>query len=192
MKPLRVMLVDENPERARVLEEVLVCAGYTVAVKITGRADLAAQVSRVRPDVILIDMDSPDRDTLEAMHTLAREQPTPVVMFVDQSDSESIQRAVRAGVSGYIVGGVSAERVKPIMEVAIARFREFQSLKDELERTKSTLAARKTIEKAKGILMKRRGMSEDDAYQALRKMAMDRNQRLEEVAINVISISEFL
>lgn len=186
------MLVDENPERARVLEEVLRCAGYTVILKTTGKADLAAQVGRLNPDLILIDMDSPDRDTLEAMQTLNREQPTPVVMFVDQSDSESIQRAVRAGVSGYIVGTVSPDRVKPIMEVAIARFHEFQNLRDELERTKSTLAARKNIEKAKGILMKRRGMSEEEAYQALRKMAMDRNQRLEEVAVNVISLSEYL
>lgn len=192
MNPLRVMLVDENLERARALEVVLLGAGYTIAGKITGPMDLVAQVRHVQPDVILIDMDSPDRDTLEAMHALTREQPMPVVMFVDHSDSESIQRAVRAGVSGYIVGGVSAERVKPIMEVAIARFREFQNLRDELEKTRSTLAARKNIEKAKGILMKRRGMSEEDAYQALRKMAMDRNQRLEEVANNVISISEFL
>lgn len=186
------MLVDEHPERARVLEEVLRCAGYAVVLRATGRTDLAAQVRKTNPDVILIDMESPDRDTLEAMHTLTREQPTPVVMFVDQSDSESIQRAVRAGVSGYIVGAVSPDRVKPIMEVAIARFHEFQSLRDELERTRSSLAARKNIEKAKGILMKRRGMSEDEAYQALRKMAMDRNQRLEDVAINVISISEYL
>jgi len=123
------------------------------------------------------------------MHSINREQPRPVVMFADKGDSDTITEAVRAGVSAYVVDGLDTRRIRPILDVAIARFREYQALKDELVRTKNSLAERKEIDRAKGILMKKRGWSEDEAYQALRKMAMDQNKRLGEVARSVVEMA---
>lgn len=189
---LRVMLVDEDPGRAAILERALEDAGYVVAAKITSATDLQGRVAALQPDVIIIDMESPDRDTLEHMRGISRDQPKPIVMFAEQGDSDTIAQAVQAGVSAYIVDGLNAKRIKPIMDVAIARFREFQALREELAQAKSSLAERKDIERAKGILMNQRGWSEDEAYQALRKLAMDKNLRLADVARNIIAVAELI
>ena len=189
---LRVMLVDEDPGRAAILERALEDAGYVVAAKITSATDLQGRVAALQPDVIIIDMESPDRDTLEHMRGISRDQPKPIVMFAEQGDSDTIAQAVQAGVSAYIVDGLNAKRIKPIMDVAIARFREFQALREELAQAKSSLAERKDIERAKGILMNQRGWSEDEAYQALRKLAMDKNLRLAEVARNIIAVADLI
>ena len=191
-KPMRVMIVDENAERARLIEAGLVADGCEVVGCVIGLADLQEKVNEVAPDVIIIDMASPDRDTLEDMSRMTRDQPRPTVMFVDNSDSESIRTAVQAGVSAYVVGGLSPERVRPILEVAIARFNEFQSLRRELETAKSTLEDRKVIERAKGILMQSRSLSEDNAFRLLRKIAMDRKMRLAAVAREVVAAAELL
>ena len=137
-------------------------------------------------------MDSPDRDTLEDMQRITSEQPRPIVMFVDESDSESIRTAVRAGVAAYVVKGSSADRIRPVLEVAVARFEEFQALKSELARAQSTLADRKIIERAKGILMEKRGFSEEEAFRMLRKMAMNQGVRLAEVARHVLAAAEII
>lgn len=187
---LRVMLVDEEPGRSAVLERALQDNGYDVVARIGTDEDLLGKVRQIEPDIIIIDMQSPDRDTLESMHMINREQPKPIVMFAEQSDNISIADAVKAGVSAYVVDGLNAKRIQPIMEVAIARFREFQALKDELARTKSTLAERKIIDKAKGIIMAQRKCSEDDAYKALRKLAMDRNEKLGDVARSVLEVAK--
>src|SRR4029453_13823934 len=150
------------------------------------------KVNQAQPDVVIVDMECPDRDVLEHMSQITRNQPRPIVMFVDRSDSESIQAAVQAGVSAYVVGGLHADRVKPVVEVAIARFHEFQTLRRELESARSSLVDRKVIERAKGILMKHRGMAEEDAFRALRKMAMDRKIRLAAVAREVVAAAELL
>lgn len=189
---LRVLLIDRSPGRAAILKQALKDAGYVVAAKLTGVVDLYNEVERIEPDVIIIDLESPDRDTLEQMREISRDRPKPVVMFADDDDSDTIRQAVKAGVSAYVVDGLAGKRVKPLMEVAIARFREYQALREELAEAKSTLAERKLVDKAKGLLMQRRGMSEDEAYKALRKMAMDSNKRIAEVAENILAVADLL
>lgn len=191
-RPLRVMIVDENVERAARIESALVAGGCEVVARLIGRVDLQERIVEIQPDVIIIDMECPDRDTLEDMSRLTREQPRPTVMFVDRSDNESIRAAVHAGVSAYVVGGLTPERVRPVLEVAIARFHEFQALRRELENARSTLEERKLIERAKGILMKSRGLTEDEAFHLLRKMAMDRKLRLATVARELVAAAEVL
>lgn len=190
--PLRVMIVDEKAERAELLEEALAIAGCDVVARLILGNDLQDRVNQAQPDVVIVDMECPDRDVLENMSQITRDQPRPIVMFVDRSDSESIQAAVQAGVSAYVVGGLQAERVKQVMEVAIARFNEFQALRRELETARSSLIDRKVIERAKGILMKHRGMAEEEAFRALRKMAMDRKVRIAAVAREVVAAAELL
>lgn len=189
---LRVLLVDEDRARAALLEQALNDAGYSVIARIDTSEDLPGEVQRNQPDVIIIDLDSPDRDTLEHMHTISRDQPRPIVMFAENDDREAIHKAIKAGVSAYIVDGLSSNRVKPVMEVAIARFREYQALRDELTKAKISLEERKLVDRAKALLIKRQGMSEEEAHQALRKFAMDRGQKLSEAAKNIISVMDFL
>lgn len=189
---LRVLLIDEDHDRRALLQEALRAAGYAVVLGATPEGDLLGEVRRVKPDVIVIDVDSPDRDTLENMCCIARDAPRPVVMFTHDEDAEKMRSAIRAGVSAYVVGGVSGERVKPIVEVAVMRFEQHQALREELQQAKTSLADRKLIERAKGILMRQRGCGEDEAYQALRKAAMERNRKLVEVAQNVIDAAELL
>lgn len=189
---LRVLLVDEDPGRAAILEQALDDVGHSVIAKLGSGAGLYAAVSRHQPDVIIIDLDSPDRDTLEQMRTIHRDQPRPIVMFAEDDNSGTINQAIQAGVSAYIVDGLSSKRVKPVMEVAIARFREYQALRNELAQAKSSLEERKMIDQAKGLLMQHRGMNENEAYQALRKLAMDQGKKLVEVARNVIAIMEMI
>lgn len=157
-----------------------------------GTDDIVSHIREVTPDVVIVDLDSPDRDTIEHMRQVNRHSPSPVVMFVDRSDEQTAIDAVKAGVSAYVVDGLSPSRVRPILEIAIARFQAFSALRDELEKTRTTLAQRKIIDRAKGILMQQRGLDEDSAYKALRKMAMDRNKPLAEIAEQVISIGELL
>ena len=189
---MRVMIVDENDARAALIEAGLTAGGCEVVARLIGRVDLREKVNEIQPDVIIIDMECADRDTLEDMSHLNRHQPRPTVMWVDRSDSESIRAAVQAGVSAYVVGGLSAERVRPVLEVAIARFNEFQALRRELETARSSLEERKVIERAKGILMKSRNLQEDEAFRLLRKTAMDRKVRLADVAREIISAAELL
>jgi response regulator NasT len=190
--PLRIALVDEKPDRSGDLEQALGAAGYRVVARLSSRDDLRARIAEIAPDVIIVDMQSPDRDVLEDMQRLHAEKPRPIVMFVDESDSDSIRAAVRAGVSAYVVAGVEGRSVRPIVEVAIARFQQFEALRDELETTKERLEERKWVERAKGILMRRRGVSEDEAFRLLRKTAMDTKSRLGEVARRLVSLEELL
>jgi len=189
---LRVLLVDEDRARAALLEQALTDAGYSVIARIDNSEDLPGEVQHHQPDVIIIDLDSPDRDTLEQMHTISRDHPRPIVMFAENDDRDAIHKAIKAGVSAYIVDGLSSNRVKPVMEVAIARFREYQALRDELEQTKSSLEERKLLDRAKALLIKRQGMSEKEAHQALRKLAMDRGIKLVEAARNIIAVLDLL
>lgn len=189
---LRVLLVDETFERAALLKHALQEAGWRIAAHVSSSADLPGLVAELQPDVIILDTDSPDRDTLEHLCLLSRDQPRPVVMFTHDEDSGKIRAAIRAGVSAYIVGQVNGERLRSIMEVAIARFEEFQTLRRNLEKAENQLAERKDIERAKGILMRQRGWSEEVAYQALRKMAMDKGVKLGEVARQLVMVAELL
>jgi len=190
--PLRVLLVDETFERAALLKRALLDAGCKIAAHVSSSADLPGLVAELKPDLIILDMESPDRDTLENLCIIRRDQPRPIVMFTHDNDSDKIRAAISAGVSAYVVDGLKSERLRPIMDVAIARFNEFQAMQADLEKAESQLSARKDIERAKGILMKQRGWSEEEAYQALRKAAMDKGSRLADVARQLIEITDLL
>ena len=192
MKKIEVMLIDAHSGRSAILEQALSDAGYRITVRTAGTRKLLQQVREARPDVILIDIDLPDRDTLEQLREIGQDQPRPIVMFAERSDPETTAAALRAGVSAYVVDDLNPRRLQPIMDVAIARFREYQALRRELEETRSRLAERKVVEKAKGLLMAQRNLNEEEAYQTLRKLAMDRNQRIGEVARTVVSLLELL
>ena len=153
-------------------------------------ANLLARISAVDPDVILIDLENPSRDVLEQMFQVSRVVKRPVAMFVDQADSASIQASVDAGVSAYIVDGLKKERIKSILDLCISRFNAFSRLQTELEQTKNALEDRKVIDRAKGILMTRKNMSEADAYDLLRRTAMNENKKIAEIAQSVITASE--
>jgi response regulator NasT len=188
---LRIALVDEKPERSSDLARALVEEGYEVVARLGGD-DLRARIAELAPDVIIVDMQSPDRDVLEDMQRIHREAPRPILMFVDESDGPSIRAAVRAGVSAYVVDGLRSRSVRPIVEVAIARFQEFQALRHELEEARESLEERKLVDRAKGILMQRRGIGEEEAYRVLRKAAMDRQVKLGELARQLIATADLL
>jgi len=189
---LSVLLVDDDPLRAAIVEPALREAGYEVVTVVDSAAAMLAQVRARRPDVIIIDRDSPDRDTLEHVCMITRDDPRPIVMFTQDQDRTLMRAALEAGVSAYVVDGLSVERVRPIVEVALARFEQWQALRRELDQAQTNLAERKLIERAKGIVMKQRGCTEDEAYAMLRKLAMSRNQRLAQVAESVITMAELL
>jgi len=187
---LKIVIVDENPIRAAILEDGLREAGHVQVVRLDETSHLLARVYAIDPDVILIDLENPSRDVLEQMFQVSRAVRRPVAMFVDQSDAASIEAAVDAGVSAYIVGGLRKERIQNILDLCISRFNAFARLQDELDRTKSALEERKVIDRAKGILMSAKSLSEDAAYALLRKTAMNENKKIAEVAQSVITAAE--
>src|SRR6201996_7555328 len=188
----KIVIVDESPIRAAILEEGLREAGFTGVVHISEMQSLLAQIFAVDPDVILIDLENPSRDVLEQMFQVSRAVRRPIAMFVDQSDAASIQASVEAGVSAYIVDGLKKERIKPILDLCVSRFNAFAKLQDELDRAKSALEDRKVIERAKGILMKVKGLNEDEAYVLLRSTAMREKKKIGEIAQSIITASEML
>ena len=187
---LKIVIVDKNPVRAAILEDGLREAGHVHVVRIDETSHLLARIYAVDPDVILIDLENPSRDVLEQMFQVSRAVKRPVAMFVDQSDSASIEAAVDAGVSAYIVGGMRKERVQNILDLCISRFNAFARLQDELERTRTALDERKAIDRAKGILMKAKNLTEQDAYALLRRTAMNENKKIADVAQSVITAAE--
>jgi response regulator NasT len=189
---LKIVIVDKNPVRAAILEDGLREAGYAHVVRLDETSHLLARIYAIDPDVIVIDLEEPSRDVLEQMFQVSRAVRRPIAMFVDQSDSASIEAAVDAGVSAYIVDGLRKERIKGILDLCISRFNAFARLQDELDRTKSALEDRKVIDRAKGILMKAKNISEEAAYALLRKTAMNENKKIAEVAQSVITASELL
>jgi response regulator NasT len=189
---LSVLVIDESRLRAGEICAGLALAGYQVAAILAGAENLAAEVEALQPDVILIDTDSPSRDTLENLAAMNRDMPRPVVIFTQEDGQDAIREAVRAGVSAYIVDGLDARRIKPIVEVARARFEDTQALRQELEQVSRKLSDRKLVDQAKGILMKVRGLDEDAAYHAMRKLAMERGQTLAKVARDVIDMAKVL
>jgi response regulator NasT len=188
----KIAIVDENPIRAAILEEGLREAGFTLVERVGEMNNLLARIYQIDPDVILIDLENPSRDVLEQMFQVSRAVRRPIAMFVDQSDTASIQASVDAGVSAYIVDGFRKERIKSIIDLCISRFNAFAKLQDELERTKNALEERKVIDRAKGILMKLKGLSEDDAYVLMRSTAMREKKKIADIAQSIITASELL
>src|ERR671931_13267 len=189
---LKIVIVDKNPIRAAILEDGLHEAGHVDVVRVDDTSHLLARIYAVDPDVILIDLENPSRDVLEQMFQVSRAVRRPVAMFVDQSDKASTEAAVDAGVSAYIVGGLRKERIKSILDLCISRFNSFARLRDELERARTALEERKIIDRAKGILMNAKNVTEDAAYGLLRKTAMNENKKLAEVAQSVVTAAGLL
>ncbi len=185
---LKVLLVDDSPERTAILKSALEKARYDVDAVLESSFALMRAVEDNQPDIIIIDTESPSRDVLEHVVMVTRDQPRPIVMFSSDGGSESIRDAVRAGVSAYVVDGLEAARVQGIVEVAVARFDEYQKLVTELAEANLKLSERKLVDRAKGILMKSRGFTEDEAYHALRKLAMTRKKRMGDAAKMVIDM----
>jgi response regulator NasT len=189
---LRILIVDQNVMRGSVLEDGLREAGYSNVVVVRDMQNLMRRILDNDPDVIFIDLENPNRDVLEQMFQVSRCVRRPIAMFVDRSDTDMIEAAVDAGVGAYVVDGLKKERVKSILDMAVSRYNAFAKLRDELERAKAALDERKVVERAKGILMKERGMTEAAAYALLRRAAMNENRRLAEVAQSIVTAARLL
>jgi response regulator NasT len=187
---LRILIVDQNVMRASVLEDGLREAGYSKVTVVRDMQNLMRRIVDIGPDVIFIDLENPNRDVLEQMFQVSRCVQRPIAMFVDRSDTEMIEKAVEAGVGAYVVDGLKKERVKAVLDMAVSRFNAFNRLREELDRARAALDERKLVERAKGILMKERGLSEEAAHALLRKAAMNENRRLTEVAQSVVTASK--
>lgn len=189
---LRVLLVDAAPDRGVMLQDALLEAGCAIAAHVSSALDLPRLVGEIQPDILVCDVVRLEPDTLEQLCLISRDQPLPVVVFTDDRDQNKIHDAIRSGISAYVVDGLERARIWPIVEVAIARFEAFEGMRRELEKAENQLAERKLLDRAKGILMKQRGWSEDEAYQAMRKSAMAKGLRVSDVAGHIISAAELL
>ncbi|HWI85881.1 MAG TPA: ANTAR domain-containing protein [Sphingomonas sp.] len=189
---MRIVIIDDSGLRATVLEEGLREAGYEDIHVVPPRGAFVLRLERIAPDVVLMDLGSPSRDMLEEMLAVSRALARPIAMFVDQSDDDMIGAAIDAGVSAYVVDGLRKERVKPILDLAIRRFNAFARMQSELDEAKTALAERKTIDRAKAILMENRKLSEADAYALLRSTAMNQGRRIAEVAEALITANSLL
>jgi len=189
---LAILVIDENRIRASIIEAGLRETGHDNVTLVHDVTGIARTIAEISPDVIVISLENPNRDTLESMFQLSRSVKRPIAMFVDRSDRASIEAAVEAGVSAYVVDGLKQDRVKPILDMAISRFNAFSRLTRELEEARGELEERKLIERAKGILMKSRGLSEENAYQLLRKTAMNQNRKIVEIAQSLVTAAGLL
>ncbi len=189
---LTILVIDENTIRASIIEEGLREAGHARVTVIHEVQGVARIIDTLRPDVIIIDIENPNRDMMEHLFQLTRTVGRPIAMFVDRSDTASIEAAVDAGVSAYIVDGLKKERVKPILDMAVSRFNAFNRLQRELADAKSALEERKIVERAKGILMKMRGLSEEEAFALLRQTAMNEKKKMSDIAQSVVTAAGLL
>ena len=191
-KPLSVVLIDDNPARAEIVESGLRDAGYVLLARLDGTYDLTTRVSLLQPDVIVISIDSPGRDAIADLRRTTEQQPRPIALFADRSDPATIAAGMEAGVSAYVVKGLTQDRVQPVVDVAVAHFNRYHSMREELERARLSLVERKTVDRAKGLLMEQKGIGEEAAYKLLRKLAMDQNKRIGEVAQDLLTYAKAL
>lgn len=189
---LSILVIDENRVRASIIEAGLREAGHARVAIVDDVREVARRIGEISPDVVVVDLENPNRDMLEHFFSLSRALQKPIAMFVDKADGTSIEAAVEAGVSAYVVDGLKKERVKPILDMAISRFNAFSRLSRELEEARSALEDRKTIEQAKGILMRTRGLDEAGAYRLLRRTAMNQNRRIAEIAQSLVTAAGLL
>jgi two-component system, response regulator / RNA-binding antiterminator len=189
---LSIIVVEKDRERALLIVDALREAGDHRIRVIGDEAGLARQVAEIRPDLVLIDLASPSRDMLEELATATGPTERPVAMFVDRSDPGMTRAAIEAGLSAYVVDGLRPERIRPILDAAIARFHMVSRIRNELAATKAALEERKVIDRAKGLVMRAKGLGEDEAYAFLRKAAMDQGKRLADVAQALVTAAEIL
>jgi response regulator NasT len=189
---LAILVIDENAIRASIIEEGLREAGHARVTVIHEVNGVARIIETLQPDVIIIDIENPNRDMMEHLFQLTRTVSRPIAMFVDRSDTASIEAAVDAGVSAYIVDGLRKERVKSILDMAVSRFNAFSRLQRELAEARSALEERKLVERAKGILMKMRGVSEEEAFALLRQSAMNEKKKMADIAQSIVTAARLL
>ena len=189
--PLNVLLINNDVERARIVEAGLRGAVITKLAS-SDSGSLLASISELEPDVIIVDCESPDHYTIENLRFVAKENPKPIVMFVEEGEGEIAKQAVRAGVSAYIVDGLTSSRIQPVIDIAIERFKLFDGLQRKLEESQEAIEARKVIERAKGILMDKRNLSEKDAFVSMRELAMQESITIKQVADKILSVASLL
>jgi response regulator NasT len=191
-KSLSVLLIDDNPARADIVEAGLRNAGYVLLARLDGTHDLPSRVGALQPDVIVVSIDSPSRDSIEDMRRSTEQQPRPIALFADRSDPATIAAAMEAGVSAYVVKGLAEDRVRSVVDVAVAHFNRYHAMREELDRARLSLVERKMVDRAKGLLMEKNGLAEEAAYRLLRKLAMDQNKRIGEVAQDIVTYIKVL
>ncbi|MBO9489377.1 ANTAR domain-containing protein [Endozoicomonas sp. G2_1] len=189
---LTVLVIDDDMARAQSFQSALADTPYQVIHLAHTSMSLLKEVERHQPDIILIDIESPNRDTIESLATISAYNPKPVVMFSDNQMPDMVNDSIKAGVSAYITSDTRPDKAKFILDVAVARFNEFQKLRDELDQAKRKLASRKWVDQAKAILIEQQGMSEQQAYNAIRKMAMNNGQKMEDVAKNMVDMMQLM
>ena len=189
---LTVLVIDENDIRASIIERGLREAGHERVILLSSMDGLVRRIVEIDPDVIVIDLENPNRDQLEHLFQVSRAAQRPIAMFVDRSESGMVAAAVEAGVSASVVDGLRQERVKPILDMAIARFNAFTRLQQELAEARNALEERKVVERAKGILMKSRGLSEEEAFTLLRQTAMNEKKKIADIAQSVVTAAGLL
>ena len=183
---MRVLIVENQPERLAILVPGIEAAGCVVAATLNSARSLEAQIQTLRPDVVIVAQDSPDRDTLEHICVANRGCPRPIVMFTGDGSAASIRAATQAGVTSYVVDGLDPARIRAILDVAVSRFEAFQALHDELEQTRLALSERKLVDRAKALLIKHSGASEPEVYREMRRAAMDRGLKLADIARQIL------
>lgn len=189
---LSVIVFEKSPARAREITKALSENGWAKAIVISDVSTLVQKIEAIDPDAVLIDLENPRRERVEALSAVSGAETRPVAMFVDKSDPELSRAAVNAGLSAYVVSGLVQNRIRPVLETAIARFQLMAKVRSELEAARADLAARKTIEQAKSLLIKAKGLTEEEAYQLLRRAAMDQGKRINDVAQGLITASKLL
>jgi response regulator NasT len=190
--PLRVLLIDDGAHRVSLIHDELTRQGHLVVGVLDSALLIHDCVLRLQPDVVIVDSESPSRDTLEHLSTVSASCPRPVVVFSEDAAQAPMQQALQAGVSAYVIAGLQPQRLLPVLQVAIARFEQDRQLRSQLEVAQTQLSERRVVDKAKGVLMAEVGFSEEQAYQHLRKLAMDRGQRLMQAAQQVLDARALL
>ena len=189
---MKIAVIDESASRASVIREGLAQLDGSEVFVITERQGLVARIEEIAPDVVLIDLGNPSRDMLEEYFTVSRAVSRPIAMFVDESDEEAIGASIDAGVSVYVVDGLAASRIRPVLDLAVRRFGAFARLQADLDEAKGKLAERDAIDKAKRILMHSKKVTEPEAYAELRRKAMSSNRRIAEIAEAVVTAHDLL
>ncbi len=186
------MIVDNELERTKPLKQSLLDNGYDVIAHLKDTNNLDDACCKLQPDIVIIDTDSPSRDTLEHICVMTMNDPRPIMMFTHDGDKEQIKLATQAGVCAYVVGSISNDRLQPVIDAAVARFEEFKHLRTALNEANAKLSERKVIERAKGLIMKQRNIDEDEAYNLLRKMAMQKHMRIGTLSAQIVEAAQLL